>query len=101
MTTTPQPFYAGETNLLNPDNHVLVLIDHQPAQVAVTGSHDRTLLINNVVGLAKFAKIFGIPTLLTTVAEALGESCSSRSRTSSLTRCRSTAPPRTRGRIPE
>ena len=72
MTTTPQPFYVGETNLLNPDNHVLVLIDHQPAQVAVTGSHDRTLLINNVVGLAKFAKIFGIPTLLTTVVEALG-----------------------------
>jgi nicotinamidase-related amidase len=72
MTTTPQPFYTGESNLLNPDNHVLVLIDHQPSQFAAISSHDRTLLINNVVGLAKTAKIFGVPTLLTTVVEDLG-----------------------------
>jgi nicotinamidase-related amidase len=72
MSTTPQPFYAGEPNLLNPDNHVLVLIDHQPSQFAVVSSHDRTLLMSNVAGLAKVAKIFGVPTLLTTVVEDLG-----------------------------
>jgi hypothetical protein len=31
-------------------------------------SHDRTLIINNVVGLAKAAKVFDIPTVLSTVA---------------------------------
>ncbi len=72
MTTTPQPFYTGESNLLNPDNHVLVLIDHQPSQFTAITSHDRALVINNVVGLAKLAKAFGVPTLLTTVVEDLG-----------------------------
>jgi nicotinamidase-related amidase len=72
MTTTPRPFYAGERNLLNPENHVLLLIDHQPSQFTAVTSHDRTLLINNTVGLAKLAKIFGVPTLLTTVVEDLG-----------------------------
>jgi nicotinamidase-related amidase len=69
---SPQPFYAGEHNLLNPDNHMLVLIDHQPSQVAAITSHDRTLLINNIVALAKTANIFGVPTLLTTVVEQGG-----------------------------
>jgi nicotinamidase-related amidase len=31
-------------------------------------SHDRTFIINNVVGLAKAAKVFDIPTVLSTVA---------------------------------
>lgn len=31
-------------------------------------SHDRTLIVNNVVGLAKAAKVFDIPTVLSTVA---------------------------------
>lgn len=63
---------AGLEALLTPDNCVLILIDHQPFQVAGVRSHDTQTMINNVVGLAKTAKIFGVPTLLTTVLEERG-----------------------------
>ena len=63
---------AGLRALLTPDNCVLILIDHQPFQVAGVRSHDPASMINNVVGLAKSAKVFGVPTLLTTVLEARG-----------------------------
>jgi nicotinamidase-related amidase len=58
--------------LLTPDNCALILIDHQPFQFAGLRSHDTQTVINNVVGLAKAAKAFGVPTLLTTVVEARG-----------------------------
>src|SRR4030042_22654 len=55
-------------SLLTPDNCALILIDHQPQMVFGMANIDRQLLINNVVGLAKAAKIFKIPTILTTIA---------------------------------
>jgi nicotinamidase-related amidase len=63
---------AGLGALLTPDDCVLILIDHQPFQFAGLRSHDTQTIINNVVGLAKSAKIFGVPTLLTTVLEERG-----------------------------
>jgi nicotinamidase-related amidase len=63
---------VGLGALLTPDNCVLILIDHQPFQFAGLRSHDTQSIINNVVGLAKAAKIFGVPTLLTTVLERQG-----------------------------
>lgn len=63
---------AGLAALLTPDNCVLILIDHQPFQFAGLRSHDTQTIINNVVGLAKSAKVFGVPTLLTTVVERQG-----------------------------
>lgn len=54
--------------LLNPKNCVLALIDHQPQMFFGVASTDRELILNNVVGLAKAAKIFHVPTILTTVA---------------------------------
>jgi len=63
---------AGLGALLTPDNCVLLLIDHQPFQFAGLRSHDTQTIINNVVGLAKSAKVFGVPTLLTTVVERQG-----------------------------
>lgn len=62
----------GLKALLTPDNCALILIDHQPFQVAGLRSHDTQTIINNVVGLAKSAKIFDVPTLLTTVVEEKG-----------------------------
>ena len=62
---------AGLDALLTPDNSVLILIDHQPFQFAGVRSHDTQSVINNVVGLAKSAKIFGVPTLLTTVVQVI------------------------------
>jgi len=63
---------AGLGALLTPDTCVLILIDHQPFQVAGLRTHDTQTVINNVVGLAKSAKIFGVPALLTTVLERQG-----------------------------
>jgi nicotinamidase-related amidase len=63
---------VGLEALLTPDNCVLVLIDHQPFQLANVNSHEPTMVINNVTGLARTAKLFGVPTILTTVLEARG-----------------------------
>src|SRR5216684_2706151 len=63
---------VGLEALLTPDNCVLVLIDHQPFQLANVNSHEPTMVMNNVTALAKTAKAFNIPTILTTVNEARG-----------------------------
>jgi len=63
---------VGLDALLTPENCVLVLIDHQPFQLANVNSHDPTIVINNVTGLAKTAKAYRVPTILTTVNEERG-----------------------------
>jgi nicotinamidase-related amidase len=63
---------VGLDAMLTPDNCVLMLIDHQPFQVAAVKNIDVALMINNVVALAKFAKAFGVPTLLTSVLQDRG-----------------------------
>jgi len=63
---------TGLDALLTPARSVLLLIDHQPFQFANLHSHDPALIINNVVGLAKAAKAFSVPTILTTVTEERG-----------------------------
>lgn len=55
-------------SLLTPENCALILIDHQPQMFFGVANIDRQLLVNNVIGLAKAAKIFKIPTILTTIA---------------------------------
>ncbi|WP_062204689.1 hydrolase [Streptomyces sp. NBRC 109706] len=63
---------AGLDALLTPEESVLVLIDHQPFQFANLNSHEPTMVVNNVTGLAKAAKVFDVPTILTTVLEERG-----------------------------
>lgn len=53
--------------VLTPHNSQLIIIDHQPQMAFGVQSIDRQTLKNNVVGLAKAAKAFGIPTVITTV----------------------------------
>jgi hypothetical protein len=62
----------GLNALLTPDESVLILIDHQPFQFANLHSHEPMMIVNNVIGLAKAAKIFNVPTILTTVVEDRG-----------------------------
>ncbi|ASO18638.1 nicotinamidase-related amidase [Actinoalloteichus hoggarensis] len=69
MTRTAK---TGLEALLTPEESVLVLIDHQPFQFANLNSHEPTLIVNNVVALAKLAKAHGVPTVLTTVIEERG-----------------------------
>jgi nicotinamidase-related amidase len=63
---------VGLEALLTPDNCVVVLIDHQPFQLANVHSHEPTMVINNTIGLAMTAKAYDIPTILTTVNEERG-----------------------------
>ncbi|MEZ3179076.1 hydrolase [Streptomyces pimonensis] len=64
--------YTGLDALLTPENSVLLLIDHQGAQFAGMGSTDTNLVVNNVTALAKGARLFDVPTVLTTVVEDRG-----------------------------
>jgi nicotinamidase-related amidase len=66
------PTHAGLDALLTPEESVLLLIDHQPFQFSNLHSHEPTMVINNVVGLAKAARAFGVPVILTTVLAARG-----------------------------
>ncbi|MGW0633007.1 hydrolase [Streptomyces sp. NPDC002758] len=59
---------APSPDLLTPDNSVMLFVDHQPQMFFGTGSGDRTSIINATVGLGKAAKVFNVPTVLTTVA---------------------------------
>ena len=59
---------AANLELLTPQNSSLLLIDHQPQMIFGVRSHDRQALRNNVEALAKAAKTFKVPTVLTTVA---------------------------------
>jgi len=51
-----------------PENSALLLIDYQPQPLLGVQSQDRTLLLNAVAGLAKAARAFEVPTILTTQA---------------------------------
>ncbi|MEI4262692.1 hydrolase [Roseovarius sp. D0-M9] len=57
----------NKPELLTPDNCQLIFIDHQPQMAFGVQSIDRQVLKNNTVALAKAAKVFGIPTTITTV----------------------------------
>ena len=57
----------SKTEVLTPENSQLIFIDHQPQMAFGVQSIDRQTLKNNTVGLAKAAKVFGIPTTITTV----------------------------------
>lgn len=65
-------FRNGLASLLRPEDSVLVLIDHQPYQMANLNSHEPQIVINNSAGLAKAAKAFNVPTILTSVIAAQG-----------------------------
>jgi nicotinamidase-related amidase len=57
----------SEKGLLTPDNCVLALIDHQPQMLFGVTNFDRQTIINNTVALAKTARVFGLPVVLTSV----------------------------------
>jgi nicotinamidase-related amidase len=65
-------FRNGLDSLLRPEDSVLVLIDHQPYQLANVNSHDPQAVVNNTTALAKIAKVFNVPTILTSVISDRG-----------------------------
>jgi nicotinamidase-related amidase len=58
---------ANYLELLTPQNSQLLFIDQQPQMAFGVQSIDRQVLKNNVVALAKAAKVFKVPTTITTV----------------------------------
>src|SRR6202051_4163815 len=59
----------SKLEMLTPQNSAIALIDYQPAMYQGVQSHDRIVVFNNIQILAKAAKLFKIPTVLTTVAK--------------------------------
>jgi nicotinamidase-related amidase len=59
----------SKLELLTPQNSAIALIDYQPAMYQGVQSHDRLVPFNNIQILAKAAKLFGIPTVISTVAK--------------------------------
>ncbi|MBJ6799818.1 hydrolase [Geomonas propionica] len=57
----------SKLDLLNPTNSTVIFIDFQPQMTFGVASIDRQTLFNNVMLLAKAARIFRVPTILTTV----------------------------------
>lgn len=53
--------------LLNPENCTVIFIDHQPQMTFGVANIDRQTLLNNTLGLAKAARAFNVPVILTTV----------------------------------
>ena len=62
---TLQP--RSEKGLLTPDNCVVTMIDLQPQMLFGVTNFDRQGIINSNLILAKAAKVFGIPLILSTV----------------------------------
>lgn len=57
------------SQLLTPDNHTLLLVDHEGQMAFAVGSHPMELILNATAGLAKAAALFEVPTIVTTVSE--------------------------------
>jgi nicotinamidase-related amidase len=53
--------------LLTPANSALIIIDYQPSQFATVTSMDTKLLSRNIVSVARLAKTYGLPIVLSTV----------------------------------
>src|ERR1700745_232000 len=57
----------SEKGLLTPENCVVTLIDLQPQMLFGVANFDRQSIINNNVALAKAARVFEVPVVLSTV----------------------------------
>lgn len=71
MSTTPTRDPKTD-HLLTTENSALVFIDYQPGLVDGTFSIERDVLINNVVAMAKAAKMFDLPVVVSTVGVDAG-----------------------------
>ncbi len=100
---TSEPIRDPATDpLITPENSALLVIDYQPSQIQTVASIDHDLLIRNIVSVARLAKTYGLPIVLSTVGVAVNGQPTPilNSERSFLIRSRSTVPRSTRGRPP-
>jgi nicotinamidase-related amidase len=55
-----------EDHLLTPRNAALLISDFQPVQVSSIASMDRRMLVADIFAVARTAKLFGLPIVLST-----------------------------------
>ena len=67
MTSALTPRDPVNDHLLTPQNCALLVIDYQPIQVTSVASRNRRELVNNIVAVARIAKLFELPVVLSTV----------------------------------
>ncbi len=66
MTSEPMRDQLTD-RLLTPANSALVVIDYQPSQIHTVTSMDTELLVRNIVSVARLAKTYKLPIVLSTV----------------------------------
>ena len=66
MASLPIPDQKAD-HLLIPENSVLIVIDYQPPQVNSIVSMDPQILVNNIVGTIRMARLCKLPIILSTV----------------------------------
>ncbi len=62
-----------DDHLLTPKNSALLIIDFQPIQVSSVTLMDRRTLVENIVAVAKTAKLYALPVVLSTVNVKAGK----------------------------
>jgi nicotinamidase-related amidase len=72
MTSSPTIRDPHADHLLTPQNAALVIIDFQPVQVHSIASMEKRTLVSNVTAVARTAKLFGLPIVLSTVNVSTG-----------------------------
>lgn len=72
MTSEPIRDPIGD-HLLTAQNSALVVIDYQPSQIQTVTSMDREVLVDNIVSVARLAKTFDLPVVLSTINVAGGQ----------------------------
>jgi nicotinamidase-related amidase len=72
MTSEPVRDPASD-HLMTPQNSALVVIDYQPSQLQAMASMDREVLVDNIVSVARLARTFNLPVVLSTVNASNGQ----------------------------
>jgi len=67
MTSFVKRRDAGDDHLLTPQNAAVVIIDFQPVQVSSIASRSKRELVTNITALARIAKLYEMPVVLSTV----------------------------------
>jgi nicotinamidase-related amidase len=72
MTSPATPRDPQTDPMLTPQNAALVIIDFQPVQVTSIASMERRELVANITAVARTAKLFGLPIVVSTVNVGTG-----------------------------
>lgn len=67
MTSFAEPRDARGDHLLTPQNAAVIIIDFQPVQVSSIASRPKRELVANITALARIARLYAMPVVLSTV----------------------------------